>query len=88
MFENLPLLTGNSNFLRRVRLLRGKRDFNLGIATGSSRIYGCNDAVDILMNCWPSRIAKDEDGDPAALQVLLVADIFVGREQEIEPGFF
>ena len=39
------------------------------------------------MNHRPRRIAKDDDGDPAALQILLVTDILIGREQEIEPSF-
>jgi hypothetical protein len=39
-------------------------------------------------NCGPLRVAKHYDRNPAAFQILLVTDVFIGGEQNIKSSFF
>ncbi len=67
--------------------LEGNLDFHV-----TARRRGSNDgsdAVGMLPNTGPLRAARQNDkGDAPHLQVLLVADAAVGREQQFEPRLF
>jgi len=55
-----------------------ERNFHLGIAAGRSDVYSGCYAIKVLSQNAPCRIADNDDGDAARLQILLIAYAFVG----------
>ncbi len=61
-------------------------DFNFVVATGCCGVDGREDDIDIPSYARPLRGAENDERDAAADQVLLVADVLVGREEDIVAG--
>jgi len=72
-----------TNAGRENRLL--KRSLHLRIAAGLCRVHRRGDSAEVPPRHAPRRIAKHTDGDLSPLQILLVADLLVSREQNLEP---
>jgi len=64
------------------------RDFNLGVTALRGGIHHCNDSFYVQSKDGPLWSANYHDGNSPALQVLLVSNVFVGRNKHIEPRFF
>jgi len=64
-------------------LLEG--DFYLNVAARRGRVYRSRYAVKVLPHHSPRGIAKHYDSDFSALQILLVADIFIRSQHQLEP---
>jgi hypothetical protein len=41
-----------------------------------------------MANMWPLLLAEDHNGDFSIREVLLITDVFVGGQEELEPGLF
>lgn len=63
-------------------------DIQFGEAAGRDRADGFGNLVHIGLEVGPLRVAQNNDGDLATLQVLLIAHVLALRHQQVEPGFF
>jgi DNA-binding GntR family transcriptional regulator len=64
------------------------RDFHFRIAAGCGCVHGGGNLADMTLHDAPLRIAKYENGNSAAHQVLLRQHVLVRSNQNLEPGFF
>jgi hypothetical protein len=64
------------------------RYVNFDVASGNRGVHGCHNPLNVALDGRPLRIAKNDDGQTTALQILLVANIFVRRKQNVEASFF
>jgi len=65
----------------------GIRNLYIDIRTRSCRVDSRYDSVDISLHDWPARIAKNHDCKPEVREVLLVAEVLVGRHKYFKAGF-
>jgi hypothetical protein len=65
-----------------------ERDIHFGVATRRGRIDGRPDSFNVTARDRPLRVAQDYESDFAAGKVLLMSNVFVGRQQNFEPGGF
>ena len=56
----------------------------LDITSRRDRFHRGGDAIKVLSDGAPCRVAKHENRDLPALQILLITDSFVGRNQQFE----
>ena len=56
-------------------------DVHLGETAGSGRIDSFNDALDVRPEPRPLLLAENHNRDFAACEILLLADVLVGRQQ-------
>lgn len=64
------------------------RDFYLGKAARRGGIDGFDDALDVTPKARPLLPAENHSRDLTARKILLIAHVFVGGKQHIEPGLF
>ena len=72
----------------RERLLWGMRNFDLREGSCSRRVHGQKNPVKMEAHYTPGRIAKDNDGDFSAGQILLIAEVLVRRQKKVKPSLF
>ena len=58
------------------------------ITPGCLRVHRSHNSINVQVHGGPLGIAQHDHGNPAAFEVLLVLDIFVGSQQDIEPALF
>lgn len=63
-------------------------DLHFDIASGRGRVYRCNHVFDMQAKDRPLRIAKRNDGDLAACQVLLVPHVFIRGQENLKTSPF
>ena len=61
---------------------------DLGIATGLCQIDGLHHQPNMGAEAWPLLLAENNDRNFPLRQVLLVANVLVGRQQHVEAGRF
>ena len=61
-----------------------KRDFNLDKGGGGGRVNGCDNPRNVGPDQAPSALTQDHNRNLAALEVLLVAEILIGCEQDFK----
>ena len=61
-----------------------KRDGNIGVTASRCRFHRRNNLVEMPPDEPPRRITKYDNRDPPITEILLIAHILVGREQQIE----
>jgi hypothetical protein len=65
--------------------ISGEWDVHFGQATGSGGIHRGHNPVNVSPQGRPLLIADHHERDLSARQVLLVAHVFVRRQQKLEP---
>ena len=54
-------------------------DFNLDVAAGCRGVHRVDHKINVTVHGGALRVAKDDNGNAAACEVLLIADVFVRR---------
>jgi hypothetical protein len=69
-------------------MVSGRRNLDLDIAAGHRCVHRLDDTLYMRTQLWPLLNTEHHDGDFPVAQILLLAQIFVGRQQNIEAGLF
>jgi hypothetical protein len=64
----------------------GYLDFCVAARCGS--VHGSDDTTDMRAQDRPLRVFEDKNGDPSPREVLLVADVLVGRDKNLKARGF
>ena len=60
----------------------------LRVTAWCRRVHGCNDSLDVQAHDRPRRVSKHNESDRSAREVLLMANVLVGRQEHIESAGF
>jgi len=64
------------------------RNIHFRVTAGGSRVYDIHDKLHMLAKFRPLLVPEYDNRQAAAAKVLLVVEVFVGRQEEIKPRFF
>jgi hypothetical protein len=65
-----------------------KRHFHLNVTARCCCIHRCHDVFSDKLDHRPLRMFEHYEGDFSRLQILLVTDVLVGRNDEFKTGLF
>ncbi len=71
-----------------MRTSSSEGNIDLNITARFCRVHCNHNSVNVELHSGPLGITQHDNCNPTARQVLLVLDVLVGREQDIESGFF
>lgn len=72
---------GAGFFIAGMAWLLLERYIHLGIAARCCGAHGGNDPFNVSAQGWPLLVSENDKSDFPARQVLLIPDVFVGRQQ-------
>ena len=62
-----------------------ERNFYLGVAAGCCGVHSLDNPRHVATQRRPLLVADHDEGDFSARQILLITNVFVGRQQKLEP---
>ena len=68
--------------------ISAKGDLDFGVASGDCGIHSRQDSLNVLLQDGPLLVAENHEGNSPSSQVLLVTNVFVGRQQNVKAVCF